>query len=116
MNSIRCLTAGVAGILLTGMAAADISYSVTIQEDDFSSTAAVAKLHERIKQVSVAVCPRYFVSRNLAATAKCRREVQADLVARINHPVLDAYMKSGDEPRLALQAERGARAVTMTSR
>lgn len=116
MKNFRCLTAGVAGIVLTGMAAADISYSVTIQEDDFSSELAVARLHERIQQVSVEVCPRYFVSRDLGDTTECRRDVQADLVARINHPVLNAYLTSGEQLELALQAQRGAREVTMTGR
>lgn len=91
------ITGSVAALLLAGAAQADINYSVKISEKDFASTDRVAALHERIRRTAARVCPSYFVSRGLAEVSKCRRDVEADLISRINHPVLSAYV-NGDSP------------------
>lgn len=110
---IQRLSAAMAGMLFAVTASADISYSVSIKDSDFTSAAAVAKLHDRIREVSVEVCPRFYVTRDLGDTAECRRDVQADLVERIDHPVLNAYLTGSAELQAALLAERGSREVTL---
>ncbi|MEM1434137.1 MAG: UrcA family protein [Pseudomonadota bacterium] len=86
------LIGSVAGLLLAGAAQADISYSIKVSEKDFQNTAKVAELHKRIRRTAAEVCPSYFVSRGLAEVQQCRRDVEADLVSRIDHPVLTAYV------------------------
>lgn len=95
------LVGTLAGLLLAGAAQADISYSVKVSGKDFQNTARVAALHKRIRRTAAEVCPNYFVSRGLAEVQKCRREVEADLVSRINHPMLTAYVNGEDSSLVA---------------
>lgn len=91
-------------LLGSGAAAADESYSVAIKQSDFRDAATVAGLHQRIRKESREACPNYFVERDLRAIAQCREEVEADLVSKINHPLLNAYVEGEDSLRLALAA------------
>ena len=93
-----------AGLLLAGAAQADISYSIKVSEKDFQNTAKVAALHQRIRRTAAKVCPSYFVSRGLTEVSQCRRDVEADLVSRIDHPELTSYV-SGDSPALIASVE-----------
>ena len=113
MKTIRSFSGavvlGTAGLLGASLAqAGDLSYSVSVNERDFVSAAKVRQLHQRIRRTAAKVCPSYFVSRSLAESSQCRREVEADLVARIGHPALTAYVSGGEKLQVAEQVlQRG---------
>ena len=92
-------------LLASSVALAEPGYSVAIKKSDFRNADTVAALHKRIRQQSREACPNYFVQRDLRAIADCRRDVEADLVSKINHPLLNAYVEGDESLRLAL-AER----------
>ncbi|MFK7916363.1 MAG: UrcA family protein [Pseudomonadales bacterium] len=92
-------------LLGTSVALADPGYSVSIKKTDFRNAKTVAGLHQRIRKQSREACPNYFAQRDLRAISNCRQEVEADLVSKINHPLLNAYVEGEESLRLAL-AER----------
>lgn len=94
-------------LLGTSVALAKDGYSVSIKKSDFRSAKTVASLHQRIRKQSRDACPNYFVQRDLRAIAQCRKEVEEDLVSKINHPLLNAYVEGEESLRLAL-AERAS--------
>lgn len=64
------------------------NYNLVYSTSDFSSPAAVEALHERIVPTAKSHCPSYFVSRSMADTRDCVRDVVNDLVKVINNPML----------------------------
>ncbi|MEM6708502.1 MAG: UrcA family protein [Pseudomonadota bacterium] len=101
----------IAALAVCGAGAAhagDMDYSINVSDKDFKSGATVVALHQRIRRTARSVCPSYFVSRGLAESARCRREVEADLVARIAHPALTAYVRGGEQLQVAERALAGS--------
>lgn len=106
MRKAHILSAGLLASLLTaGTASADTNYSIAVKQSDFRSANSVEALYKRIKRQAKDACPSYFVERNLREISQCREEVTEDLVSKINHPLLNAYVEGEDSFRVAL-AER----------
>ncbi len=66
-------------------------YNLVYSSSDFNSPAAVVALHDRIVKTAKSHCPSYFVSRSMADTRACVRDVVSDLIKVINNPMLSAY-------------------------
>ncbi len=94
--------------LAASTAYADDQYKVVVDERDFRSEASVKDLYRRIRKEARHVCPTYFATRNMREIANCRADVEADLVSKINHPLLNAYVEGTESLRIAL-AERKER-------
>lgn len=94
------------GLLSVGPALADSDYSIVVKQTDFKSAESVRALHQRIRREARQACPTFAGHRSIRETAVCRQEVAADLVSKINHPLLNAYVEGEDSLRIAL-AERG---------
>lgn len=106
---MKTIAMTLACLLVAGTAAAaEQTYSVVVKQSDFRSAEAVANLHARIRKQSRQACPNYFVERDLRAMAQCREEVEAELVSKINHPVLNAFVEGEESLRIALAARKGA--------
>ncbi|MGI9323912.1 MAG: UrcA family protein [Pseudomonadales bacterium] len=94
------------GLLSVGSAVADSEYSIVVKQTDFQSAEGVRALHQRIQRESRQACPTFAGHRSIRETAVCRREVLADLVSKINHPLLNAYVEGEDSLRIALTERR----------
>ena len=66
-------------------------YNLVYTTADFNSPASVQALHERIVKTARSHCPSYFVSRSMADTRTCVRDVVSNLVRVIDNPRLNAY-------------------------
>lgn len=87
---------------------ADDQYGIVIDERDFRTEESVKALYKRIRREARNTCPTYFVNRDMREIANCRSDVETDLVSKINHPLLNAYVEGTESLRLAL-AERKQR-------
>lgn len=79
-------------------------YNLVYSSADFSSPAAVEALHQRIVKTAKSHCPSYFVSRSMADTRACVRDVVNDLVKVINNPMLSAFASGRTVQEVAADA------------
>lgn len=79
-------------------------YNLVYSNSDFTSPAAVEALHNRIVETAKSHCPSYFVSRSMADTRACVRDVVNDLVKVINNPMLSSYASGKTVQEVAAEA------------
>jgi UrcA family protein len=94
------------GTPVVALAAEDSAsrYNLVYSNSDFSSPAAVEALHERIVDTAKSHCPSYFVSRSMADTRACVRDVVSELVKVINNPMLTSYAAGNSVQEVAGEA------------
>lgn len=67
---------------------ADQGYQLSYNVSELKSLGSAKTLHRRIRRVALAHCPNYGVTKDLRDRAACIEEVEADLVSKVNHPLL----------------------------
>lgn len=92
-------------VLLPGMALAgnpgSSNYNLVYSDTDFSSDASVQALHAKIVRTARSHWRSYFISRALADTRSCVRDVVTNLVRVIGHPQLTDYAQGEGVMKLA---------------
>jgi UrcA family protein len=106
VNTVLFIMAVTTGAPVFAIAAEDKAsrYNLVYSTSDFSSPAAVEALHKRIVRTAKSHCPSYFVSRSMADTRACVRDVVNDLVKVINNPMLSAFSPGKTVQEVAAEA------------
>ena len=81
----------VTGLLMVGSVWAQDNYAISYNQADLLTPAGIANVHAKILKTAKEHCPPYSRVRDLSSQRRCIKEVEGDLVAKINHPALTAY-------------------------
>lgn len=79
------------------------NYDLVYSRADFRSPQTIQELHARIVRKARSHCPSYFITRSLADTRNCVRDVVNHLIQVIDHPQLTAFTQDDALPRLATE-------------
>lgn len=75
-------------VVANSHAAAQASYQLSYNTNELKSVGSVNALHLRIRRAARDYCPNYAVTKNLHERASCIKNVEADLVSQVDHPLL----------------------------
>lgn len=91
---------------------ADTKYSISYTSEDFRSIEAVQALHARIRIVAKESCPSFFVTRDIADSRRCIVQVTDEIIQKVDHPLLQAYIEGEEQFELALQSRKNLKPQT----
>ena len=96
----------VPGLAMAAGGASDSqSYQLSYNAAELKSMGSAKALHRRIRRVALAHCPDYGTTKDLRDRAACIKEVETDLVSKVNHPLL-TQIHSGDSAMSIAAADR----------
>ena len=95
---------GACAIAASSFAFAGEDFSMKYSSADFQDAKSVEELYQRIRVTAREHCPSYSVSRSLADRRACVDDVSEQLVSKIDHPVLTAFV-NGESPVEVAAAE-----------
>jgi UrcA family protein len=64
------------------------SYQLRYSTAELRSVESTKALHQRIRRVARAFCPDYSVTKDMRDRVSCVKDVESDLVSKVNHPRL----------------------------
>lgn len=104
MKKLMCTALIGAGVAFSGVAAAN-EYAVSFSQDELVSYEGVGQVHARIVETAKDYCPTYAEVRSVSTVRACVNDVVADLVSKVNDPLMTAYHNGDLEPQQV--ADRG---------
>ena len=100
-NICKKTTATIAGALVCLAASSSTfageQYSLAFSKDNISSPAAMEQLHSKVRALASDACPAYSEARSFALLAACRKDVESQLITKINVPAFTAFAEQADE-------------------
>ncbi len=101
MNKMKMMQAAFAVVMVAGLvstaSASSKDYEWSYSANDFASPGAVKRLHSRMLAEAREHCPSYRITRDLRGARSCVGNVLNDMVRKIDHPLLNAYVEGEDD-------------------
>jgi len=72
-------------------------YSLAFSPDNMASPRAMEQLHNKVRAIASKACPAYSETRSFALLIACRKDVESELIAKINVPAFTAFAEQAGE-------------------